>query len=275
MARCNDFKKLLGLPVIFWAQDFHSRRQSLGEKLGGASAHTSLLSSLGEKLAIDAADIAIFPTREEAYAASRKFLSSNIGQHPYFAFESAEPVRALQRKNNIIFIGSSGHQPNPDGLKWFLAFCWPSIRNKFSETQLRIIGDWENSDLANEYHQGVEFVGKIPEAQVEEIMRTGLIGISPLRFGAGMKRKTLQYLLFGLATVATDFGLEGLPSELDSKCWFRANSAEEFTNVISKILEESKQAQLVAQKGSDYVLKHFSEDVFDSRLLEILCKVGL
>lgn len=275
MAGCNDFKQLFRVPIIFWAQDFHSRRQSLGEKLGGASAHSSFLTSLVEKSALIAADVSVFPTFEEAEAVSKRFSLANTTSHPYFSFTDGEHPKLLERKRDIVFIGSSDHMPNREGLTWFLNSCWPSLHCKFSETRVWVIGNWDNSKLPQGKHLAVEFTGQIPEDQVNSIMKSSLIGISPLRFGAGIKRKTLQYLHSGLITVATDFGLEGLPNELDNKSWYRANGEEEFSKTLATILERPNTVGRISQAGREYVLKDFSEDKFDRRLTEILCQAGL
>ena len=274
MARCSDFKELFGQPVIFWAQDFHSRRQSLGEKLSGMSAHSSFVMSLVEKSALFASDISVFPTLEEANAVTRRFSLGNIETHPYFSFANRALINKEERKKNLVFIGGSGHEPNLDGLGWFLNNCWPSVQNLFPETQLIIIGNWQNSNLVEGSHQAVKFMGNLPEEGVESILQSSLIGISPLRFGAGIKRKTLQYLNAGLATVATDFGLEGLP-RAQNKSWYRANTEVEFVNAISRILGGGIGPGTVAKTGKEFILKNYSVDKYDDRLKQILVKSGL
>lgn len=275
MAKLNNFKEVFGLPVIFWAADFHSRRQSLGEKLCGAPAHDSFVTALVEKAAIVAADVAVYPAPEEADAVSRKFSLSNVVDHPYFSFSSNVASGSTEREKNLVFIGSSAHEPNVDGLGWFLNYCWPSVHAQFKDTRLFIIGDWEKSYLAKHSVQGVEFLGKISEENVSSIMQSSLIGISPLRFGAGVKRKTIQYLYSGLVTVSTDFGLEGLPGDLDDKAWYRANGQEEFSNAICKILGENRGTENISHAAREYILKTFSIEKFDDRLFEILTKLGL
>jgi hypothetical protein len=50
MARARDFKSLFNLPIILWAQDLESSRQSLYEKLNNKPAQGSLLATLREKM---------------------------------------------------------------------------------------------------------------------------------------------------------------------------------------------------------------------------------
>ena len=273
MMRARDFKSLFNLPIILWAQDLESRRQSLHEKLAGKPAQDSLLFALLEKTAISLSDVAVFPTQKDVENASRKYLSSNIVCHPYFSFGAPEQDLTYRREKDLVFIGSSGHLPNVDGLNWFLDSCWNTVIEKSDKSRLWIIGDWNADNFKN--YPGVHFTKKISEAKVNRIMQGSMIGISPMRFGAGLKRKTLQYLYSGLLTVATDYGLEGLPSKEDDICWRRANTSEDFVAALLKALEDPQETANIAQAGQRFLLSHYSEEIFDENLREILNTVGL
>ena len=273
MMRARDFKLLFNLPIILWAQDLESRRYSLHEKLDGKPAQDSLLLALLEKTAISLADVAVFPTQQDVDNASRRYSSNNIVCHPYFSFGTHEQDLTKPREKDLVFIGSSGHPPNVDGLNWFLDSCWNTVSERSDVSRLWVIGDWDTKNFKN--YPGVHFTKKISEANVNRIMRGSMIGISPLRFGAGLKRKTLQYLYSGLLTVATDYGLEGLSSEKDDICWRRANTSGDFAAAVIKALEEPREAANVALAGQQFLLSHYSEEIFDQNLREILNMVGL
>jgi glycosyltransferase involved in cell wall biosynthesis len=273
MMRARDFKSLFNLPIILWAQDLESRRQSLHEKLAGKPAQDSLLFALLEKTAISLSDVAVFPTQKDVENASRKFLSSNIVCHPYFSFGAPEQDLTYRREKDLVFIGSSGHLPNVDGLNWFLDSCWKTISEKSDKSRLWVIGDWNTKNYKN--YSGVHFTKKISEVNVNRIMQSSMVGISPMRFGAGLKRKTLQYLHLGLLTVASDYGLEGLSSEEDDKCWRRANTSGDFVAAILKALEDPQETAHIALTGQRFLLSHYSEEIFDENMSEILNRVGL
>ena len=273
MMRARDFKSLFNLPIILWAQDLESKRHSLHEQLDGKPAQDSLLVALLEKTAISLADVAVFPTQKDVDSASRKYLSNNIAYHPYFSFNALEQDPTYPREKDLVFIGSPGHLPNVDGLNWFLESCWKTVIEKSDKSRLWVIGDWNTNDFKN--YPGVHFTKQISETKVNRIMQGSMIGISPLRFGAGLKRKTLQYLHSGLLTVATDFGLEGLPSEEDDMCWRRANTAGDFVEAVLNALEDPEKTVDIALTGQRFLLSHYSEEIFDENLRDILNAVGL
>jgi hypothetical protein len=78
-----------------------------------------------------------------------------------------------------------------------------------------------------------------------------------------------------LLTVATDFGLEGLPSEEDDMCWRRANTAGDFVEAVLSALEDPEKTVDIALDGQRFLLSHYSEEIFDESLREILNTVGL
>ena len=275
MIRARSFRTELKTPLLYWAHDLHAKRFSLAEELEGAPANASLAISHVEHLAISSSDLAIFPTKEDLDAASRKYSVSNIEQHQYFSFGPSSKIPESTREDTLVFIGSPQHTPNPDGLRWFLEDCWPIIHDQARSVKLQVIGAWEDSDIYRESHVAVEFVGQLDEEKVGYVMSKSLIGISPLRFGAGLKRKTLQYLDSGLALVSTDFGLQGLPRSLDNKSWIRANTNTDFADAIIGLIQDHSFAKEISRSGNEFVKQSFSEQAFDTELVRLLKRVKL
>ena len=154
-----------------------------------------------------------------------------------------------------------------------ILLCWNTVSEKSDKSRLWVIGDWNTKNYKN--YPGVHFTKKISEANVNRIMKASMIGISPLRFGAGLKRKTLQYLHSGLLTVSTDYGLEGLSSKEDDICWRRANTSGDFVAAILKALEDPQESANIALAGQRFLLSHYSEEIFDENMREIVNRVGL
>ena len=75
--------------------------------------------------------------------------------------------------------------------------------------------------------------------------------------------------------MATDFGLEGLPSEEDDMCWRRAHSARDFVEAVLNALEDPEKTVDIALTGQRFLLSHYSEEIFDENLRDILNAVGL
>ncbi|TIX55904.1 MAG: glycosyltransferase, partial [Mesorhizobium sp.] len=100
-------------------------------------------------------------------------------------------------------IGTWTWQPNRIGLDWFLTNVVPHLRPDF---RVRIAGGVPSG--LTSAHPGVEFVGRVPDAQafVRGAAVIPLISTS----GSGVQLKTVETFELGLPSVATSHSLRGI-----------------------------------------------------------------
>jgi len=70
----------------------------------------------------------------------------------------------------------------------------------------------------------------------------GLVGICPMRAGAGVQNKILDYMAFGLPCVTTAIGAEGLRARAGEELLI-ADSAEEFAAAVARLAADSALAR--------------------------------
>ncbi|RWQ36722.1 MAG: glycosyltransferase [Mesorhizobium sp.] len=118
----------------------------------------------------------------------------------------AEPPaqKTLRRIDcDAALIGTWTWQPNRIGLDWFLDKVVPHLRPDF---RVRIAGSVPPGVIST--HPGVEFVGRVPDAQafVRSAAVIPLISTS----GSGVQLKTIETFELGLPSVATSHSLRGI-----------------------------------------------------------------
>jgi len=203
----------LGAPLVFFAHDLHFVRVGLQhEQQHGTAGAAARVMRLVEERCYTSADLCLLPTREELELVRREFPSSRSVAIDYFALSGPatppEPPRSLR----LVFVGSSAHAPNDDGVRWFAREVWPRVRAAHPDAELVVAGAWPDpAELAS--IAGLRLAGNLPDAELDALLASARIGIAPLRFGAGMKRKTVHYLSLGLPVVGTGFAVEGLRGE--------------------------------------------------------------
>ena len=101
------------------------------------------------------------------------------------------------------------------------------------------------------------------------------VGIAPLRFGAGMKRKTLHYLSHGLPVVSTSWGVQGLSLPDQRAGLFVSEDPKEWISALASFLENDNLVQEMAQNATTFVKDHFTEDIYLERLRAALSTAGL
>lgn len=100
-------------------------------------------------------------------------------------------------------IGTWTWQPNRIGLDWFLTKVVPHLKADF---RIRIAGNMPSGVTST--HPGVQFVGRVPDAQA--FVRGGAVIPLISTAGSGVQLKTIETFELGLPSVATSRSLRGI-----------------------------------------------------------------
>ena len=98
--------------------------------------------------------------------------------------------------------------PNADGLRWFVANVLPLVRVSIPWVRVHVTGANPPADLLELADPNLLFEGLV--ADLSALYDRTRVVISPIRFGAGVKVKTVQALQYGVPVVSTSCGSEGI-----------------------------------------------------------------
>ncbi len=113
----------------------------------------------------------------------------------------------------ILIAGHLDHMPNEDAVLHFVRDVFPSIRNHYPDTVLRIAGrnpSQEIRALASE--PGIYLDDRCKD--LRELYATAWVAVVPHRVGRGVRNEVIEALTFGVPTVvsrAAFVGLDALP----------------------------------------------------------------
>jgi len=119
--------------------------------------------------------------------------------------------RPFEDRSDIVLVASwvaGTSSPNVDGLTWFITEVFPLVQRHVPWVNLRITGDSPPEALLRLAGFGVVFEGLV--ANLNTLYQGARCVIVPLRFGSGVKIKTIEALQFGVPVVATGIGAEGI-----------------------------------------------------------------
>lgn len=102
---------------------------------------------------------------------------------------------------------------NDDAVHWLLRDIWPHLRAQVPDALLRIAGAGAKPALTElvAATPGVELLGYVEDLKPE--YQRADVAIVPLRFGAGVKFKTVDALVRGVPVVTTPVGAEGIAED--------------------------------------------------------------
>ena len=98
--------------------------------------------------------------------------------------------------------------PNADGLRWFVSDVLPRVRAAVPWVRVSVTGANPPVDLLRLADDNLYFTGLVPDL-ADFYGRTRVV-MAPIRFGAGVKVKTIQAMQYGVPVVSTECGAEGI-----------------------------------------------------------------
>jgi GT2 family glycosyltransferase/glycosyltransferase involved in cell wall biosynthesis len=164
-----------------------------------------------------------------------------------------DKVPSLRTRKGLSFLGSFGHPPNAEGLKWFCSEVMPRLDG--SKTRLTIYGSGMGPDieaLASDRIQPVGYVEEIADAYDRH-----RVFVAPLLSGAGIKGKVLSAIAHGIPTVLTPIAAEGIGLRSGHDCMIVAD-AQGWADAILALSQDDKMWTSMSKAARDYAAQRFS-----------------
>jgi hypothetical protein len=169
----------------------------------------------------------------------------------------------FETRSGLVFIGAYQHQPNLDGLRWFLVHVFPQLRAALPGARLTVIGADPPPEALALAAPDVHIVGHV--ADLGQVYHNCRLSIAPLRFGAGVKGKVLLSLGYGVPVVGTRLAAEG-SYLVDGENIRLANDPADFAQAVVEVYTQPELWRRLSRGGRDTVARHFS---FDNALRQL------
>jgi glycosyltransferase involved in cell wall biosynthesis len=125
--------------------------------------------------------------------------------------------------------------PNCEGLLWFAHKVLPKIRASLPGFRLLVTGSNPPPDVKWLDGHGVDFVGHVND--LGDFYNQVRVVISPTRFGAGVKLKTVEAIQYGVPIVTTEEAAAGLSQSLLDAVWM-IDDADGFANAVIRLASD-------------------------------------
>lgn len=165
---------------------------------------------------------------------------------------------AGERGSGIALIGRMDSLANRDALWYFVGEVLPGVLARFPSARLHIVGHVLPADADRLRRlDGVQVEGVVDE--LSAVLHRCRIGICPIRFGAGVQNKLLDYMAHSLAAVSSSIGVEGLQVECGSDL-LMADSPDDWIEAVVRLLCDDALASSLGASGRAYVERHHRWD---------------
>ncbi len=151
-----------------------------------------------------------------------------------FPFEPQDPGAQTQRPApRVLFVGAMNAEFNIDAACYFVERIWPAVRRAAPEALCTIAGREPAARVRRlAEHPGVQVEG---DPDLDGLLRTSRVAVSPARIGTGIKVKVAQAMAAGLPVVGTPAGLSGFGQ---AGCLLRASDPEAFAQQVIQVLHD-------------------------------------
>ena len=251
---------------ILDTEDLHFLRKAREEaiKKGKAISEANLFSETAKRelACILRCDLSLIISGYEMELLQNTFkISSELLYYlPFLAEKVSEKTPSFEERQNFLAIGNLLHAPNVDSVLQLKAL-WPEIKKQLPEAELHIYGAYAPQQILQLNNKKEGFIIKGWAERVEAVMKNYRVQLAPLRFGAGLKGKFLDAMLFGLPSVTTKIGAEGMCGNLPFGGAV-TNSKEEFIETSLELYSEENTWNIAQQNGFKILEKRFQKKLF-------------
>jgi glycosyltransferase involved in cell wall biosynthesis len=179
------------------------------------------------------------------------------------------PHSATHNSNaDVVLVVSYLARPeNEQGIIWLINKVWPRVRAGYPQAELRLVGAGANPNLTQEVANdpSVTLAGFVPDL-VAEYQKAAVCAV-PLHQGAGVKFKTIEALVYGVPTVTTSVGAEGIEGpHLFAAC---TDDAARFAAGLLAVLTDPKAAQKRADAAQSWAARYFGTQQFEGVMTKV------
>ncbi|MGB0979461.1 MAG: glycosyltransferase family 4 protein, partial [Croceimicrobium sp.] len=213
-----------------------------------------------EKQSLEAADANVFISpQDQALYRNWGGRSINTVVPCGLSKEEHPPISGFQAKYDLVHLASFDWLPNKQGAAWFLKEVWPLILEARPNTTLGLGGRDMPKEFLEQSNDQLWLYPIVEDAR--DFLAHGKIALVPLLAGSGMRIKLLELLAWGMPTVSTTIGAEGIPIS-NYQEGILADDPEGFAAAVIYLLDGTE-----ARKEMQMKARSFFEEKFDNRRL--------
>jgi glycosyltransferase involved in cell wall biosynthesis len=263
-----------GRPVVLELTDAislnYERVRAVGSRVGRLRslvyATEATRVRAAETRAAREASLAVFVSEVDRAHLLGEVAPGNVVVFPNGVDVDAMPYAFAEAGSRICFIGNMTTLQNLDAAHFFATAILPLVRRERPDAVLEVvgrIGDGGRRSLAG--LEGVRVVG--PVADMAEAVRGAAVGVCPMRLGAGIQNKVLEYMSLGIPAVTSSVAFEGLGARPGVELLVADAPAESASAVLS-LLTDRARARRQAEAARRHVVDHHSWPALLSPLRE-------
>ncbi len=180
--------------------------------------------------------------------------------------KTPETTSSFGDRKNFVAFGNLLHAPNVDAVLQ-LKELWPAIKEQLPQVELHVYGAYAPQQILQLHNEREGFLVKGWIEDLKPTLEKYRLQLAYLRFGAGLKGKLVDALRFGLPSITTEIGGEGLNGELNFGGKITSSKEDFVTAAVEFYTRENLWS--AAQKNGFEIIEHrFQKHIFSNGFKE-------
>lgn len=175
----------------------------------------------------------------------------------------------FEERNHFFSIGNFYHQPNWDAVLQLKKIFWPLIKKQLPNAELHIYGAYLPEKAKQLHHEKEGFIIKGRAEESATVFKQHKVLLAPLPYGAGIKGKLIESMLYGTPNVTTSIGAESMHNNLN---WngFIEDNPNEFAQKATTLLLNKQIWSASQNNGTKIINSCFNKRNFENQFIERL-----
>jgi glycosyltransferase involved in cell wall biosynthesis len=254
--------------ILYYGHDIHWKRMEQERAIAGAAAEHDAAQKVEAMRRLETenwqkADVVLYPSVEERDLVRSLVWESTTEQVPMLGYLPEELAVARQnlarfdRRNpdELLFVGGS-HPPNVDALVWFAREVMPRVNAGNPRARLNIVGATMAAAVERLDSDTIRVLGRVSDDELASLYATMGVAVVPLRYGAGVKGKTIEAFVYAIPLVTTPVGLQGIA--IDKPLAFVAEDAQSFATAVLRAQIDKATAKAQVEAAVRYMEQTYS-----------------
>jgi glycosyltransferase involved in cell wall biosynthesis len=172
------------------------------------------------------------------------------------------PVRTEPGPPTILSLGSMSWFGVADGLTWFHDRVLPSLRARLPDLRWQLVGPGAPPVVRSFARDPrIDLAGYVED--LDPYVAAARVAIIPLHIAGGIRMKLLDLMAWGLPSVATEIGAQGLEFADGEGC-FRRDDPEAFGDAVHALLTDDALWRSTVAAGQAYVARRHAPGNLDA-----------
>ena len=191
---------------------------------------------------------------------------------PKLTESETQQWKTFEERKHIVFIGNFYHEPNWNSVLFLKEKIWPLLSKKLPQTELHIYGAYPSQKVTNLNNPKDRFFCFGRAESAKEVISNAKLLLAPIRFGAGLKGKLAEAMMYGTPSVTTSIGAEGMNGDFKWNGEIQ-NDVELIVDSVTNLIT-NKEKWFEAQKnGIEIINNRFDKEHFRKVLKNEILKL--